>query len=140
MLRTNLLDMADLAVVFCLGTITSQEDVDVLRQAVIAKLAKLNVVLDFSEVETLIPETMAELAALWQAADRQGARLAIFNPSLPCYLELKNIQSLCRIPILTDAELLALLRQAKAFRVRPSARAARHWGQRLTHALRYARL
>ena len=112
MLRTNLLDVAGLAIVFCQGTITSKEDIDALRQAVTTKLTKVNVVLDFSAVETLGPEVFAVLVALWHTADRQATRLAIFNPSLAFYLELRRIRSLCRIAVLTGTESLRLFRQA----------------------------
>ena len=113
MLRINLLDGADFAIVFCQGTITSEEDIDALRQAVTTKLTKVNVVLDFSEVETLCPEAPAVLVALWNTADRQARRLAIFNPSLAFYLELIRIRSLCQVTVLTDAELLTVLREAE---------------------------
>jgi anti-anti-sigma regulatory factor len=109
MLRINLLDVADLAIVFCRGTIESREDIDVLRQAVTTKLHKVNVVLDYSEVETFSSEGLTVLAALWHAAVWQGARLAIFNPSIAIYLELRRIHSLCPIAVLRDAELLRLL-------------------------------
>lgn len=138
MLRTNLLDVADLAIVFCHGTITDKEDIEALQQAVATKLTKTDVVLDFSEVETFGPETLMALVALWHAADRQAARLAIFNPSLVFYLELRRIRSLCRIAVLTDAELLRLLRQAEAVENQPAQRPARHCGLRFSRALRYA--
>ena len=59
MLRTNFLDVAGLAIVFWQGTITSQDDIDALRQAVTTKLGKADVVLDFSEVKTLGSGTLA---------------------------------------------------------------------------------
>jgi len=135
MLRTNLPDVAHLAILFWQGTITSKEEIDALRQEVTTRLTKGDVVLDFSEVESLGPEALAMLAALWRIADRQATRLRIFNPSLASYLALRRLRALRRIPILTDGEFLGLLREAKALNARPSERAARHWGQRLSHAL-----
>lgn len=126
MLSINFLDVADLAIVFCQGAITSKEDIDVLRQTVTAKLHKVGVVLDFSEVETVGSEALVALVALWHTADRQAKRLGIFNPSPALYLELR-IRSLCRI----DAALLRLLPQAEALMARP----ARHGGPQLSHAL-----
>lgn len=135
-LHTRLLDVADLAIVFCRGRITGEEDIDTLRQVVTTKLAKVNVVLDFSEVEAIDAGKFAVLISVLHAADPEGTHLAIFNPSLAFYLELRRIRSQYRIAILSDAEFLWLLRQGKALKARPSARAARHWGQRLSHALR----
>src|SRR5271168_4956128 len=82
MFRIQVLDAADLAIVSWTGTITTKEDTEALRQAVTARLAKVNVVLDFSEVETFSLDVLAMLGTLWQTADRQPTRLTILNPSL----------------------------------------------------------
>ncbi len=53
MLRANFLGVAGLAIVFWQGTITSQKDIDALRQAITTKLGRADAFLDFSEVKTL---------------------------------------------------------------------------------------
>ena len=59
MLRTHFRDFGGLAIVFWQGTITSQEGIDALRQAITTKLGRADVSLDFSEVKTLGSGTLA---------------------------------------------------------------------------------
>ena len=120
MLRTNLLELADIAVVYCQGTIAGKQDTDALRRMVTSQLVKAVVVLDFSEVEAIEGEALDTLVSLWQIAHQHATRLDIFNPSLALYQNLGHLQSTCRFEFLTDSELLKLIRHADALDTAPA--------------------
>ncbi len=126
--RTSLLNVADPAVVFCQGPMTSKEDVNALWAEINTKFPEVNVVLDFSKVKSLGPEALVALVALWHRPEQKAPRLAI-NPSLAFSRELR-IRSLCRI----DAELVRLLPQAEAIRLQRRSARVRFRGLHLVHS------
>jgi anti-anti-sigma factor len=111
MLKLNIDNIGDLAIVECEGRIVSEAAFK-LRDAVTSQCQASTVVVELSEVQTLEGGGLGMLIFLQRWARDHGIRFKLFNPSAAVRKQLKMVGALAEFEIPTLDEMMALLGQA----------------------------
>jgi len=109
MLRINIDNIGDLAVVECEGRIVQSEAAFKLRDAVTSQIDAHTVVLELSEVHAIEGGGLGMLVFLQRWARDHDIRLKLFNPSKSVRERLELVSSLSEFDIPTLDEMMALL-------------------------------
>ena len=112
MLKLNIDNIGDLAIVECEGRIVQSEAAFKLRDAVTSQRDARTVVLELSEVHALEGGGLGMLIFLQRWARDHGIRLKLFNPSKSVRQRLELVSSLSEFDIPTLDEMMALLGNA----------------------------
>jgi anti-anti-sigma regulatory factor len=112
MLKVNIDNIGDLAVVECEGRIVRSEAAFKLRDAVTSQSDARTVVLELSEVHAIEGGGLGMLIFLQRWARDHGIRLKLFNPSKSVRERLELVSSLSEFDIPTLDEMMALLGHA----------------------------
>jgi anti-anti-sigma regulatory factor len=110
MLKVNIDNIGDLAIVECEGRIVQSEAAFKLRDAVRSQSDARTVVLELTEVRAL--DGLGMLIFLQRWARDHGIRLKLFNPSKSVRERLKVVSSISEFDIPTLDEMMALLGHA----------------------------
>ena len=112
MLKVNIDNIGDLAVVECEGRIVQSDAAFKLREAVTSQRHAQTVVLELSEVHAIEGGGLGMLIFLQRWARDHGIRLKLFNPSKSVRERLELVNSLSEFDIPTLDEMMALLSNA----------------------------
>ena len=112
MLKLNIDNIGDLAIVECEGRIVQSEAAFKLRDAVTSQCQASTVVVELSEVHALEGGGLGMLIFLQRWARDHGIRFKLFNPSKSVRERLKMVSSLSEFDIPTIDEMVALLGNA----------------------------
>ena len=112
MLRVNIENIGDLAIVECEGSIVRSEAAFKLRDAVTSQSDARTVVLELTEVHALEGGGLGMLIFLQRWARDHDIRLKLFNPSKSVCERLALGSSLSNFDIPTLDEMMALLGSA----------------------------
>ena len=112
MLKLNIDNIGDLAIVECEGRIVQSEAAFKLRDAVTSQCQASTVVVELSEVRALEGGGLGMLIFLQRWARDHGIGLKLFNPSKSVRERLKMVSSLSDFDIPTLDEMMALLASA----------------------------
>lgn len=112
MLKLNIDNIGDLAIVECEGRIVQSEAAFKLRDAVTSQRDARTVVLELSEVHALEGGGLGMLIFLQRWARDHGIRFKLFNPSESVRERLKLVSSLAEFDIPTLDEMMTLLGHA----------------------------
>ena len=112
MLKLNIDNIGDLAIVECEGRIVQSEAAFKLRDAVTSQCQASTVVVELSEVHALEGGGLGMLTFLQRWARDHGIRFKLFNPSTAVRKQLKMVSALAEFEIPTLDEMMALLGQA----------------------------
>ena len=112
MLKLNIDNIGDLAIVECEGRIVQSEAAFKLRDAVTSQCQASTVVVEMSEVYALEGGGLGMLIFLQRWARDHGIRFKLFNPSTAVRKQLKMVSALAEFEIPTLDEMMALLGQA----------------------------
>jgi len=109
MLRINIDNIGDLAIVECEGRIVRSDAAFKLRDAVTSQSDARTVVLELSEVHALEGGGLGMLVLLQRCARDHDIRLKLFSPSRSVRERLELVSSLSEFDIPTLDEMMALL-------------------------------
>ena len=109
MLKINVDNIGDLAVVECEGRIVQSDAAFRLRDAVTLQGDARTVVLDLSEVNAIEGGGLGMLVFLQRWAQDRDIRFKLFNPSRSVRERLKKVSSMSEFDIPTLDEMMALL-------------------------------
>ena len=109
MLKINVDNIGDLAIVECEGRIVQSEAAFKLREAVISQRNARIVVLELSEVHAIEGGGLGMLVFLQRWARDHNIRFKLFNPSKFVRERLERVGSLSDFDIPTLDEMMALL-------------------------------
>jgi anti-anti-sigma factor len=112
MLKVNIDNVGDVAVVECEGRIVQSDAAFKLREAVTSQRDSRTVVLELSEVHAIEGDGLGMLIFLQRWARDHGIRLKLFNPSKSVRKRLELVSSLSEFDIPTLDEMMALLGNA----------------------------
>ena len=112
MLKVNIDNIGDLAVVECEGRIVQSDAAFKLREAVTSQIDARTVVLELSEVHAIEGGGLGMLIFLQRWARDHSIRLKLFNPSKSVRQRLELVSSLSEFDIPTLDEMMALLGNA----------------------------
>jgi anti-anti-sigma regulatory factor len=112
MLRLNINNIGDLAIVECEGRIVQSEAAFKLRDAVTLQSDARTVVLELTEVPAIEGGGLGMLIYLQRWARDHGIRFKLFNPTKSVRERLKMVSSLSEFDIPTIDEMMALLGNA----------------------------
>jgi len=112
MLKINIDNIGDLAVVECEGRIVQSDAAFKLREAVTSQRDVRTVVLELSEVHAIEGGGLGMLIFLQRWARDHGIGLKLFNPSKSVRKRLELVSSLSDFDIPTLDEMMALLGNA----------------------------
>ena len=112
MLKINVDNIGDLAVVECEGRIVQSDAAFRLREAVTLQGDARTVVLDLSEVNAIEGGGLGMLVFLQRWAQDHNIRFKLFNPSRSLRERLKKVSSMSDFDIPTLDEMMALLARA----------------------------
>ena len=112
MLKINVDNIGDLAVVECEGRIVQSDAACRLREAVTLQGDARTVVLDLSEVNAIEGGGLGMLVFLQRWAQEHNIRFKLFNPSRSVQERLKKVSSMSEFDIPTLDEMMALLARA----------------------------
>ena len=112
MLKLNIDNIGDLAIVECEGRIVQSEAAFKLRDAVTSQRDARTVVLELSEVHALEGGGLGMLIFLQRWARDHGIRFKLFNPSKSVRERLKLVSPLAEFDIPTLDEMMTLLGHA----------------------------
>ena len=112
MLKLNIDNIGDLAIVECEGRIVQGEAAFKLRDAVTSQCQASTVVVELSEVQALEGGGLGMLIFLQRWARDHGIRFKLFNPTKSVRERLKMVSSLSEFDIPTIDEMMALLGNA----------------------------
>jgi anti-anti-sigma regulatory factor len=112
MLKINVDNIGDLAVVECEGRIVQSDAAFRLREAVTLQGDARTVVLDLSEVNAIEGGGLGMLVFLQRWAQDHNIRFKLFNPSRSVWERLKKVSSMSEFDIPTLDEMMALLARA----------------------------
>ena len=112
MLKLNVDNIGDLAIVECEGRIVRSDAAFKLRDAVTSQSQARTVVVELSEVQALEGGGLGMLIFLQRWARDHGIRFKLFNPSAAVRKQLKMVGALAEFEIPTLDEMMALLGQA----------------------------
>ena len=112
MLKINVDNIGDLAVVECEGRIVQSDAAFRLREAVTLQGDARTVVLDLSEVNAIEGGGLGMLVFLQRWAQDHNIRFKLFNPSRSVQERLKKVSSMSEFDIPTLDEMMALLARA----------------------------
>ena len=112
MLKINVDNIGDLAVVECEGRIVQSDAAFRLREAVTLQGDARTVVLDLSEVNAIEGGGLGMLVFLQRWAQGHNIRFKLFNPSRSVQERLKKVSSMSEFDIPTLDEMMALLARA----------------------------
>jgi len=109
MLKINVDNIGDLAIVECEGRIVRSEAAFKLRDAVTAQVGARTVVVELSEVKAIEGGGLGILVFLQRWARDHNIRLKLFNPSQFVRRRLELVRSLSEFDIPTLDEMMTLL-------------------------------
>ena len=109
MLKVNIDNIGDLAIVECEGRIVRSESAFKLGDAVTSQSDAHTVVIEISEVRAIEGGGLGMLVFLQRWARDQDIRLKLFNPSRSVRQRLDLVSSLSEFDIPTIDEMMALL-------------------------------
>jgi anti-anti-sigma regulatory factor len=112
MLKVNIDNIGELAIVECEGRIVQSEAAFKLRDAVTSQSDARTVVLELTEVHAIEGGGLGMLIYLQRWACDRGIGLKLFNPSKSVRERLKMVSSLSDFDIATLDEMMALLGRA----------------------------
>ena len=112
MLKINVDNIGDLAIVECEGRIVRSDAAFRLREAVTLQGDARTVVLDLSEVNAIEGGGLGMLVFLQRWAQDHNIRFKLFNPSRSVRERLKKVSSMSEFDIPTLDEMMALLARA----------------------------
>jgi anti-anti-sigma regulatory factor len=112
MLKINVDNIGDLAVVECEGRMVQSEAVFKLREAVTSQRNARIVVLELSEVHAIEGGGLGMLVFLQRWARDHDIRFKLFNPSRSVREKLEHANSMSEFEIATLDEMMALLGHA----------------------------
>ena len=112
MLKINVDNIGDLAVIECEGRIVQSDAAFRLREAVTLQGDARTVVLDLSEVNAIEGGGLGMLVFLQRWAQDHNIRFKLFNPSRSVRERLKKVSSMSEFDIPTLDEMMALLARA----------------------------
>ena len=112
MLKINVDNIGDLAVVECEGRIVQSDAAFKLREAVTLQGDACTVVLELSEVSAIEGGGLGMLVFLQRWAQDHDIRFKLFNPCRSVRERLKKVHSVSEFDIPTLDELMAVLAQA----------------------------
>ena len=112
MLKLNVDNIGDLAIVECEGRIVQGESAFKLRDVVTSQSDARTVVIELSEVRAIEGGGLGMLAFLQRWARDHDIRLKLFNPSKSVRERLKLVSSLANFDIPTLDEMMGLLGDA----------------------------
>jgi anti-anti-sigma regulatory factor len=114
MLKIDIDNIGDLAIVECEGRIVQSEAAFKLRDAVTSQIDVHTVVLELSEVHAIEGGGLGMLIYLQRWARDHGVRFKLFNPCESVRDRLKTVSSLSEFDIPTLHEMMALLAHANS--------------------------
>ena len=109
MLKLNIDNIGDLAIVECEGRIVRSEAAFKLRDAVTSQREARTVVLELSDVQGIEGGGLSMLVFLQRWAQDHDIRFKLFNPSKSVRERLKLVSSLAEFDIPTLDEMMTLL-------------------------------
>ena len=112
MLKINIDNIGQLAIVECEGRIVRSQAAFKLRDAVTSQSEARTVVLELTEVHAIEGGGLGMLIYLQRWARDHGIRLKLFNPSKSVRERLKMVSSLSEFDVPTLDEMMALLASA----------------------------
>lgn len=112
MLRVDVENIGDLAILECDGRIVQSDAAFKLREAVTSQIHARTIVLDLSEVHALQGGGVGMLVFLQHWAQEHNVRLKLFNPSRSVRHRLETAGSMSEFDIPTLDEMMALLAEA----------------------------
>ena len=112
MLKLNIDNIGDLAIVECEGRLVRSESAFKLRDAVTSQSDARTVVIELAEVRAIEGGGLGMLVFLQRWARDQDIRLKLFNPSKSVRERLKLVGPLAEFDIPTLDEMMALLGHA----------------------------
>jgi anti-anti-sigma factor len=112
MLKINIDNIGELAIIECEGRIVQSQAAFKLRDAVTSQSEARTVVLELTEVHAIEGGGLGMLIYLQRWARNHGIRLKLFNPSKSVRERLKMVSSLSAFDIPTLDEMMALLASA----------------------------
>jgi anti-anti-sigma regulatory factor len=112
MLKLNIDNIGDLAIVECEGRIVQSEAAFKLRDAVTSQSDARTVVLELTEVPAIEGGGLGMLIYLQRWARDHGIGLKLFNPSKSVRERLKMVSPLAKFDVPTLEEMMALLGHA----------------------------
>jgi anti-anti-sigma regulatory factor len=112
MLKVNIDNIGDLAIVECDGRIVQSDAAFKLRDAVTSQSDARTVVLELTEVHSLEGGGLGMLIFLQRWARDHDIRLKLFNPSKSVRERLARVNSFSNFDIATLDEMMALLGSA----------------------------
>jgi anti-anti-sigma regulatory factor len=112
MLKLNIDNIGDLAIVECEGRIVQSEAAFKLREAVTSQTDVRTVVLELTEVYALEGGGLGMLIFLQRWASDHGIRFKLFNPTKSVRERLKMVSPLAEFDIPTLDEMVTLLGHA----------------------------
>jgi anti-anti-sigma regulatory factor len=112
MLKVNIDNIGELAIIECEGRIVQSEAAFTLRDAVTSQSDARTVVLELTEVHAIEGGGLGMLIYLQRWARDHGIGLKLFNPSKSVRARLKMVSSLSDFDIPTLDEMMALLGRA----------------------------
>src|ERR1700682_3242335 len=112
MLRLNIDNIGDLAIVECEGRIVQSEAAFKLRDAVTSQSDARTVVLELTEVPVIEGGGLGMLIYLQRWARDHGIRFKLFNPTKSVRERLKMISPLSAFDVPTLDEMMSLLASA----------------------------
>ena len=112
MLKINIDNIGELAIIECEGRIVQSQAAFKLRDAVTSQSEARTVVLELTEVHAIEGGGLGMLIYLQRWARNHGIRLKLFNPSKPVRERLKMVSPLSEFDVPTLDEMMALLASA----------------------------
>jgi len=112
MLKLNVDNIGDLAIVECEGRIVRSDAAFKLRDAVTSQGQARTVVVELSEVQALEGGGLGMLIFLQRWTRDHGIRFKLFNPSTSVRKQLRMVSALAEFEIPTLDEMMTLLGQA----------------------------
>jgi anti-anti-sigma regulatory factor len=112
MLKINIDNIGELAIIECEGRIVQSQAAFKLRDAVTSQSEARTVVLELTEVHAIEGGGLGMLIYLQRWACNHGIRLKLFNPSKPVCERLKMVSPLSEFDVPTLDEMMALLASA----------------------------
>src|SRR6266851_4348107 len=112
MLKINVDNLGDLALVECEGRIVQSDAAFKLREAVTLQGDARTVVLDLSEVNAIEGGGLGMIVFLQRWAQNHDIRFKLFNPCKSVRERLKKVSSMSEFDIPTLDEMMALLVRA----------------------------
>ena len=112
MLKVNIENIGDLAIVQCEGRIVQSDAAFTLRDAVTSQRDARTVVVELSDVNAVEGGGLGMFVFLQRWAHERDIRLKLFNPSKSVQERLKKASSMSEFDVPTLDEMMALLAEA----------------------------